>query len=179
MNQIKVRSLDNKPLSYDNVDTDDHELLDYIVRGTEDLTKMKVVDISGEYNSDIDLLMILSNGDKIGITYEYSPYPGYNKIAGRTLGVIEVEYKSKDRTIRKTDEQVQVNVGNEIFDILKSILIDIGMIDKWSFHITLPIDTEGRYDIDTETYGYTNIKVGFNSKEEAKNWLKTIDFNIK
>jgi hypothetical protein len=56
--------------------------------------------------------LTLDNGDKISINYEWVPYSGYSSIAGRMMGVIEVEYKtSSGETIRKNDNDVDVEVG--------------------------------------------------------------------
>ena len=171
----------NENLSYDSVETDDVDTVEYIINQIEEATKTKVVEVSGKYkDEDIDLGLTLDNGDKISINYEFAPYSGYSSITGRMMGVIEVEYKTKDKTIRKNDNDVDVEAGREIYGLLKEILNDLGddeELDYWPYHIVLPPDFENRYDVDNETYGYTNITIGFESEEQAQKWIQSLKVN--
>jgi len=172
----------NEKLSYDDVETDDVDTVEYIINQIEEATERKVVEVSGKYkDEDIDLGLTLDNGDKVSINYEWAPYSGYSSIARRMMGVIEVEYKtSSGETIRKNDNDVDVEAGREIYGLLKEILkdlVDDEELDYWPYNIVLPPDFENRYDVDNETYGYTNIIVGFESEEQAQKWIQNLKVN--
>lgn len=76
----------NESLSYDDVETDSIYNIKELVKEIEELTKHKVIEISGEYTNDIDLGIHLDNGDSISIDYAFAPYVGYKSITGKKNG---------------------------------------------------------------------------------------------
>lgn len=145
----------NESLSYDDVEIDSIDDIKELVKQIEELTNHKVIEISGEYTNDIDLGIHLDNGDSISIDYAFAPYVGYKSITGKKMGITSIEYNIKNGdSLTKTDEQIKVEAGREIYQILKSILEELGIYEEGvTLEYKEPIDVESDIEDFREKFG--------------------------
>ena len=172
----------NESISYDSVEIEkgQESSLEYLISEVEQACKEKVINVTGKYDeAEIDLSLNLDNGDSISISYDWAPYSGYSEIAGRMMNSIEVEYKASDKIIKKTDNDIEAEEGREIYSVLKAIIDELYEEElDWPYYIRLPRNVydgpKFDYDIDSETYGSTDITVVFDSEEQAQQWIKSL-----